>query len=140
MGGHAVALAEFSHRAPPAKKSPLKCLQMLRLHSLCMGWRNLPMLRVGWRNFFPVVMLCCDSFWFWREMRELALHYFLVDCFGIEREIVFGVTYVLSVEYSCVVVSVFLLWRESQFCSNTLQLRLFLKNIQNFLCKKNDPI
>ena len=29
------------------------------------------------------------------------------------REIVFGVTYVLSVQYSCAVVSVFLLWRES---------------------------
>ncbi len=27
-------------------------------------------------------------------------------------EIVFGVTYVLSVQYSCAVVSVFLLWRE----------------------------
>ena len=36
----------------------------------------------------------CVSFWFWRE-------------------IVFGVTYVLSVQYSCAVVSVFLLWRES---------------------------
>ncbi len=43
-------------------------------------------------------------------MRELALHYFPADCLGIEREIVFGVTYVLSVEYSCVVVSVFLLF------------------------------
>ncbi len=43
-------------------------------------------------------------------MRELALYYFPADCFGIEREIVFGVTYVLSVQYSCAVVSVFLLW------------------------------
>ncbi len=32
------------------------------------------------------------------------------DCFGIKREIVFGVTYILSVQYSCAVVSVFLLW------------------------------
>ncbi len=39
--------------------------------------------------------------------------FFLADCFGIKREIVFGVTYVLSVQYSCAVVSVFLLWRES---------------------------
>ncbi len=54
--------------------------------------------------------MCCVSFWFWREMRELALHYFPADCFGIEREIVFGVTYVLSVQYSCAVVSVFLLF------------------------------
>ncbi len=42
-----------------------------------------------------------------------AGHYFQVDCFGIEREIAFGVTYVLSVQYSCAVVSVFLLWWES---------------------------
>ncbi len=40
-------------------------------------------------------------------MRELALHYFPADCFGIKREIVFGVSYVLSVQYSCAVVSVF---------------------------------
>ena len=40
-------------------------------------------------------------------MREIALHYFPTNCFGIEREIVFGVTYVLSVQYSCAVVSVF---------------------------------
>ncbi len=66
------------------------------------------MLCVGWRNFFPAVLLCCVSFWFWREMRELALHYYFpVDCFEIEREIVFGVTYVLSVQYSCAVVSIF---------------------------------
>jgi hypothetical protein len=59
------------------------------------------------KPFFPVVLLCCVSFWFWREMRELALHYFPADCFGIEREIVFGVTYVLSVQYSCAGVSFF---------------------------------
>jgi hypothetical protein len=57
--------------------------------------------------YFPVVLLCCVSFWFWQEMRELALHYFLADWFGIKREIVFGVTYVLSVQYSCADVSVF---------------------------------
>ena len=33
--------------------------------------------------------------------------------FWFWQDIVFGVTYVLSVQYSCVVVSVFLLWRES---------------------------
>ncbi len=91
-------------------------------------------------TFFPVVLLCCVSFWFWREMRELTLHYFPADCFGIKREIVFGDMYILSVQYSCAVMSVFLLWRESQFCSNTLQSRSFLKNIENFLCKKNNPI
>ncbi len=67
--------------------------------------------------FFPVVLLCCISFWLWREMRELALHYYFpADCFGIEREIVFGVMYVLSVQYSCAVVSVFLYYdRKKKF-------------------------
>ena len=37
----------------------------------------------------------------------------VVLVFWFWREIVFGVTYVLSVHYSCAVVSVFLLWRES---------------------------
>jgi hypothetical protein len=41
------------------------------------------------------------------------LYFFPADCFGIKQEIVFGVTYVLSVQYSCAVVSVFLLWWES---------------------------
>ncbi len=59
--------------------------------------------------------------------------------FWFWREIVVGVTYVLSVQYSCAVVSVFLLWWESWFCTNTLQSRLFLKNIKNFLCKKMIP-
>ncbi len=35
--------------------------------------------------------------------------------------------------------SVFLLRRESYFCTNTLQSRSFLKNIENFLCKKMIP-
>ncbi len=34
------------------------------------------------------------------------------------REIVFGVTYVLSVQYSCAVVSFLLLWRESYLVYN----------------------
>ncbi len=78
-----------------------------------LAWAGGTCPRFAWAGgtFFPVVLLCCASFWFWREMRELALHYFSVDCFGIEREIVYGVTYVLSVQYSCAVVSVFLLWR-----------------------------
>ncbi len=45
-------------------------------------------------TFFPVVLLC--------QFLVLAGNRFLV----------FGVTYVLSVQYSCVVVSVFWLWQE----------------------------
>ncbi len=48
-------------------------------------------------------------------MQELSLHYFLVDCFGIKQEIVFGVTYVLSVQFSCAVVSVFCCGRKVNF-------------------------
>ena len=43
---------------------------------------------------YHIVVLLCYFFWFWWE-------------------IVFSVTYVLSVQYSCAVVSVFLLLRES---------------------------
>ncbi len=45
----------------------------------------------------------------------LEYHTVVVLCylFSFWREIVFSVTYVLSVQYSCVVVSVFLSWRES---------------------------
>ena len=32
---------------------------------------------------------------------------FTVDCFGIQQEIIFGVRYILSVQYSCAVVSFF---------------------------------
>ncbi len=49
-------------------------------------------------------LCCCVSFWFWREIGFV---------FWFWQEIVFDVTYVLSVQYSCAVVSVFLLWRES---------------------------
>ncbi len=45
----------------------------------------------------------------------LEYHTVVVLCyfFLFWREIVFSVTYVLSVQYSCAVVSVFLSWRES---------------------------
>ncbi len=43
---------------------------------------------------YHTVVVLCKFFWFWRE-------------------IVLGVTYVLSLHYSCAVVSFLLLWRES---------------------------
>ncbi len=42
---------------------------------------------------YHTVVVLCYFFWFWRE-------------------IVFGVTYVFGVQYSCMVVSFLLLWRE----------------------------
>ncbi len=55
------------------------------------------------------------AFWFWRE-------------------IVFGVTYVVSVQYSCAVVSVFWLWREID-----LKMRTHLYN-KFLLCYFIDPL
>jgi hypothetical protein len=78
---------------------------------LCVGWRKLfsscavvSVFGSGGKKVLVVhttmyleyhtVMVLCSFFWFWWEIN-------------------FGVTYVLSVQYSCAVVSVFLLWRES---------------------------
>ncbi len=71
----------------------------------------------------PVVLLCQFSvlagnrFWFYILLMYLVYHTIQLWCcisfFGSGGEIVFGVTYVLSVQYSCAVVSVFLLWQES---------------------------
>jgi hypothetical protein len=81
-----------------------------QIHLLC----------VGWRNFFPVVLLVVLSvFWFWWEIGfgvtyVLRVQYscVIVSVFWFWQEIVFGVTYVLRVQYSCAVVSVFWLWQE----------------------------
>ncbi len=69
-------------------------------------------------------VLVGNRFWFYILLMYLEYHTVVVLCLVflvLEREIVFGVTYVLSVQYSCAVVSVILLWRESSFCTNTLQ-------------------
>ncbi len=97
--------------------------------------------RFAWAGgtFFPVVLLCCVSFWFWREMRELSLHYFLTDCFGIEWEIVFGVTYILSVQYSCVVVSVFCCGWKVNFVWIPYSHDRFSKISRTFFVKKRFP-
>ncbi len=51
-------------------------------------------------HFFPVVLLC-QFFWLWWEI-----------VFWFWGETVFGITYVLRVQYSCVGLSVFWLWQE----------------------------
>jgi hypothetical protein len=53
-------------------------------------------------------LCCCVSFWFWQKISFVI---------WFRQEIVFGFTYVLSVQYSCAFVSVFLLWRESYITS-----------------------
>ncbi len=79
--------------------------------------------RYAWagETFSPVVLSCQFSvlvgnrFWFYIILMYLGYHTVVVLCyfFWFWREIVFGVTYLLSVQYNCAVVSVFLLWRES---------------------------
>ena len=112
--------------------------------------RRVKYTRFAWAGgtFFPVVLLfqffvlARNRLWFYVLLMQLEYHTVVVLCqfFLFWWEIVFGVTYVLSVQYSCAVVSVFLLWRERKFCTNTLQSLLFLKNIKNFLCNKIDPL
>ncbi len=84
-------------------------------------WRNETLAMRGLEEpFFPVVLLCQfpvlagNRFWFYIFLMYLDTHTVVVLCwfFWFWREIVFG-TYLLSVQYSCAVVSVFLLWRES---------------------------
>jgi hypothetical protein len=72
-------------------------------------------------------------------MRELDLHYFPADCFGIEREIVFGVTYVLSVQYSCAVVSVFCCGGKVNFVQIPYSHNCFSNISRTFFVKKMIP-
>ncbi len=89
------------------------------------------LLRVGWRNFFPVV---CVSFWFWREIgfgftylcTQSTIQLWCCVSFWFWREIVFGVTYVLSVQYSCAVVSVFWMWQKIVLNMRTCFYKIFL--------------
>jgi hypothetical protein len=77
-----------------------------QIHSRCVGWRNL---------FFSCAV-CCVSFWFWRKKGFGSNMHVLLrvqySCGGVlifllQLEIVFGVLHILSVQYSCAVVSVF---------------------------------
>ncbi len=91
------------------------------------------MLHVGWRNFFPVVVLCQflvqvrNRFWFLHTY-VLRVQYScgVVLVFWFWQEIVFGVTYILSVQYHCAVMSVFWLWWEIDLKMRT---RFYKKSI-----------
>jgi hypothetical protein len=71
-------------------------------------------------TFFPVVLLfqvfvlVGNRFWFYILLMYLEYHTVVVlyYFFWFWWEIVFGVMYVLSVQYSCALVSVFLVWQE----------------------------
>ncbi len=64
---------------------------------------------------------------------------FPVDCFGIEQEIIFGVTYVLSVQYSCAVVSGFCCGRKVNFVQIPYSHDRFSKISRTFFVKKMIP-
>ncbi len=94
------------------------------LHLLCVGWRNLPMLRVGWRNFFSscAVVLCQ----FLVLARNAGTRSTLFSGRLVWDQA--GNSFWCYVSTQCTIqlcgcVSFFLLWRESQFCLNTLQSR-----------------
>ncbi len=78
--------------------------------------KRILLLRVGWRNLFSSGAVCCVSCWFWWEkVFGSNMHVLLrvqhncggVLVFCLQWEIVFGVLHILSVQYSCAVVSVF---------------------------------
>ncbi len=84
-----------------------------RVKYTCFAWAG--------GTFFPVglllqfFVLAGNRFWFYILLMYLEYNTVVVLCqfFWFWWEIVFGVTYILSVQYSCAVVSVVLLWRES---------------------------
>ncbi len=89
-----------------------------------LGWRGKPIFGTytccAWAGgtFFIVVLLCQflvlagNRFWFYILTYLEYNTVVAVLVFWFWQEIVFGVTYVLSVQYSCAVVSVFWLWQE----------------------------
>ncbi len=93
-------------------------------------------------------LCCCVSIWFWWEIGFGFTYYIymyseyktvvvLCQFFLIWREIVFGVTYVLSVQYSCAVVSVFWLWREIVF---NLRTRSYKKILLGYFIMIRQPM
>ncbi len=107
---------------PPGKPRPIVHPQGWKITaSYCLGAAKNT--RSAWAGgtFFPVVLLCQflvlagNRFWFYSLCTYvLRVQYScgVVSVFWSCWEIVFGVTYVLSVQYSCAVVSVFWLWWE----------------------------
>ncbi len=90
-----------------------------QIHSLCVGWRNLCLCCC------VIFFLAVNRFWFYILLMYLEYHKVVVFCqfFWFWWEIVFGVTYILSsVQYRCVVVSVF--WREKVLVLHTYVLRV----------------
>ncbi len=59
---------------------------------------------------FQFFVLARNRFWFYILLMYLEYHCGVVLVFLVLAGNSFGVTYVLSIQYSCVVVSVLLLW------------------------------
>ncbi len=103
---------------------PLLALTDLRTDGITED--QIHLLRVGWRNFFPVVLLCQILVVAGNSFRCYFLPYQLCRCvfFWLRREIVLGCTdqffgcggkqfwVLLTYNTSCAVVSFFLLWQE----------------------------
>jgi hypothetical protein len=78
-------------------------------------------------------VLVGNRFWFYILLIYLEYHTVVVTCyfFWFWQEIVFGLTYVLSVQYSCAVVSVFCCGRKANL------VRIFLLNPNFLLVHRN---
>ena len=94
-------------------------------------------------------LCCCVSFLFWRKI-GFGFTYYLctqgtiqlwccVSFFGSGEGIVFGVTYVLSVQYSCVVVSVFWCGGKVNFVQIPYSHDRFSKISRTFFVRKLIP-
>ena len=93
-------LLRREHILRPEKKVLVVCLAGCTVVSVFgSGGKQVLVVHTTMYLEYHTVVVLCYFFWFWRE----------ID---------FGVTYILSVQYSCVVVSVFLLWRESYLVYN----------------------
>ncbi len=75
-----------------------------QIHSLRVGWRNLPTLCVGWRNLFSscavvsVLVLAGNSFW---------LYILLITVLGVRYSCGVVLVFLVLAGNSCAVVSVF---------------------------------
>ncbi len=102
---------------------------------------------MGWRNLFSscavvsVFVLAGNRFWFYILPMYLEYHTVVVLCyfFLFWREMVFGVMYVLSVQYSCAVVSVFCCGRKVNFVRIPYSHNRFSKILGIFFVKKMIP-
>jgi hypothetical protein len=91
---------------------------------------------MGWRNLFSSCAVVLCQFLVLAGNAGTCSTFFSGGLFGIKREIIFGVTYVLSVQYSCAVVSVFCCDGKVNFIWMPYSHDRFSKILRTFFAKK----